>query len=1158
MARLEIRLFGHLEFSVDGNPWRFSAPPRAAVVLAYLLLHAGESVSRSALATIVWPDDAEEEARGKLRRHLHRIARALPEASVPWIAVTASTVRFEPRDDVWIDVAAFVDAAADPRRRADAIAVYRGELLEDLYEDWLLVERERLRAEFLDLCYEAALQTRRDRDFDAAIRYAERMLAVDEWREDALRMVMSVRYESGDRSGALAAFERFNAKLRSEMRVDPMVETLALRAAILENAALPGRSSFGEDVTMPSSAAMPFVGREPELESLDAQWLRAARGHGTTLFVGGAAGIGKSRLVGELAAKVTAQGGRALVGGTSNPQAYPYEPIADALRRGLALIAQSKTDSVWLSSLAALIPELHGALPELPVAETLEPAHARLRLFEAIVRCVEHLARVRPLLLVLEDVHWAGETTFDALEFLARRIGMMPVLTVITYRIEEVDAAHGLTTVRNRLQSERRAGTLVLGALDAHDVDELVRRGSADAPGDLAASVFALSEGNPLFVNQLLRAYVERGERPSERSAARTVGEAIASRLESLDESSRRLAEVGAICGRTFTVEMAGRVIGCPEDEILDALGTLIDRGIVREAGGTAFAYAFTHALIGAAVYQATSQEARVARHRRIAQLLARATASGPQAWAEVARHWRGAGEGARAADAYVRAGQAALDIYARHEAVASARAAVELAESDAVRFEALRIAAIAQMRAGDFASWDADLHAMEAIAQRLGPDQELVVLKQRERYASQVTDLDLKAKTVAQLFELARRYENESYTVEALIAQGGLGMGRVELGEARAALTQALEMAIRRDDADQISRVRELLIQVLVRFGDAGAALAELERHKRHLERADAPIESKLRILNPESIIAAQHEDGPALERIGNEMLDFSTRAGDAYYEARAHGVLAHSAYIRGDFAGIWRHYEKAIPLFELVGDVRSLHVTYANWSEFELRVGRAEAALKHLDLAERFGGQLNLPDGICVLAVNRARALLLMGCFEPALEYARQAQAITEELSEPRFMIETAVTLGALEWLTGAPGAVARIERALAVCLEAEDWHNATDALCWLVDAYVAQADMEAASIHGSRLAEIFAAHEDAAVHATRICWTLSRLAAAAGSVAEEREWTRRGQAFLADALRRFEDPSDAQAYSELPFNRQLLAHANGRETRTARHSS
>jgi tetratricopeptide (TPR) repeat protein len=342
------------------------------------------------------------------------------------------------------------------------------------------------------------------------------------------------------------------------------------------------------------------------------------------------------------------------------------------------------------------------------------------------------------------------------------------------------------------------------------------------------------------------------------------------------------------------------------------------------------------------------------------------------------------------------------------------------------------------------------------------------------------------------------------------------------------------------------------------VRSGDVLAALAELERHRRHLEREGAPIEDRLSILNPESIIAAQREDGVMLERVGREMLELATRAGDCYYQARAHTVLAHSAYIRSDFGAIRRHYEHALPLFELLGDVRSLHVTYVNLSEFELRVGRVESALRFLDCTEPYGRQLNLPDGAVVVAVNRARALLLLGSLEKALEYAREAQALTEALSEPRFATESGITLGALEWLSGSAPGVDRLERALKGCLDAEDWHNATDALCWLVDALVAGGEIERARAYGSRLADIFAAHEDAAVHATRICWSLSRLAAAGGAESEAREWARRGRAFLADAIRRFDEPADADAYCTLPFNRELLAHANGRETRTARRSS
>ena len=1146
LGRLEIRLFGHLELVFDGAPWRFSAPPRAAGLLAYLVMHSGESISRAALATQTWPDDAEDEARGKLRRHLHRILRALPPTDRPWLDVTASTVRCDIRPDLWIDVAQFEEMSAVAARASEAVELYRGDFLDAHYDEWILMERERLRSRFLELCYDAARSARRNREFDATIRYAERMLSVDEWREDALRLMMTARYESGDRSGALASYERFATRLRSEMGVEPMPETLALRAAILENGPVPGQlSSFSGDAVA-SKAGTPFVGRASEIDTLNAAWLRAARGRGTTIFVGGVAGIGKSALVSELAAIVNGQGGRTLLGGTSNPEAYPYEPLADSLRRSLTLVSESHLDKVWLSSLAGLIPELHGALPGLPVAESLEPAHARTRLFEAIVRAVEQLSRVRPLLLVLEDVHWAQTATFDALEFLARRIGMIPVLVVATYRSEETNANHPATVIRSRLQSERRATTIGLSPLDADEVSDFVRKSRSGASEELIASIHRLSEGNPLFANQLLRGFEESGELPSERVAVRSVSEAILARYRALDERARTLAETAATCGRSFTVDTAARVIGCPEDEVLDALGTLLDRGIVREAGGTTFAYAFTHALIGASIYDATPQPFRVARHRRLAQLLSQAQESDPQTQASIARHWEGAGEFARAAEAFVRAAQAALDVYAREEAVEYARAAHGRADRDATRFRALQVAASAELRSSDAESWDADLVALEALAAHLGVDERAEALRLRERYAAQTGDLELHSATVAKMMTLAQECDDDLMRAKALLARAYFEMRSVRLENSHESLRKLLELAASTNDRELILRTRELLIQILVRLGDMDEARVELALQREALERDGSSVERRLALLNPESILAAQLEDGELLERVGAEMLEVARAAGDSYYEARAHTVMAHSAYIRQDFPGIRRHYERAIERFERVGDVRSLHATYLNWGEFEWRLGRFEDSMRQLERATALSTQpkTRTPDALSCIAVNRAAVLIALKRYDAALASAREAQSIVETIPEPRYRGEASIVLGIAELLTGSTqAALTRLDAAAIDCLEREDWHNASDALCWLIKGNADAGKASRAVAYRERLVMLFEQHRGAAVHPERICWTLGRLADALGETAESDAWIRQGLAALHETLAKLEDSTDREAYSSLPFNRALL---------------
>src|SRR5579862_8908292 len=296
MRRLVLRLFGEPSMHFDGEPVRLPAPVRCVALLALLVLRGGKAWTRASLAAAIWPDDLDTDARAKLRRHLHLLQQALPKIEgVEWIDSTAGTVAWNSDAPAWIDVVAFEQqCAGDAVSRAQAIEVYRGDLMEASYDEFLFADRERLRALYVDACLEAAMSARRDRELREAIGYVERILAKDEWREDALRLAMGLRYESGDRSSALTLFERFAKRLADEMNVAPMPETLALRDAILTNAGLMELATGDADVPAESSASAaiaPFVGRAAEIERLEAAWRHAAAGRGTVLFVGGDAGI---------------------------------------------------------------------------------------------------------------------------------------------------------------------------------------------------------------------------------------------------------------------------------------------------------------------------------------------------------------------------------------------------------------------------------------------------------------------------------------------------------------------------------------------------------------------------------------------------------------------------------------------------------------------------------------------------------------------------------------------------------------------------------------------------------------------------------------------------------------------------------------------------
>ncbi len=211
-------------------------------LLAYVVLHRAETIPRWRLAFTMWPDETEESALQNLRRNLHLLMKALPRREKPWLLVDVENIAWNATSEFQLDVAEYERLRADPATLEEAVALYGGDLLEEVYDDWVTAERERMRQLYHTDLTALIVANRRRRAFGAAIYYARRLLAADAWREDTLRQLMAARYESGDAAGALAEFDRFAHLLRVEMNAEPMQETVALREAIARGVPIPGTS----------------------------------------------------------------------------------------------------------------------------------------------------------------------------------------------------------------------------------------------------------------------------------------------------------------------------------------------------------------------------------------------------------------------------------------------------------------------------------------------------------------------------------------------------------------------------------------------------------------------------------------------------------------------------------------------------------------------------------------------------------------------------------------------------------------------------------------------------------------------------------------------------------------------------------------------------
>src|SRR5579883_1357250 len=411
-AMLDVKLLGRLRLAYDGKEIPFSARPKVAPLLAYLLLNRNERISRDELAFTLWPDESESTARANLRRHLHYLRKVLPPSRKPWVIADSRAVSWNAAASFQLDVTEFERLTAADGDLEKAVSVY-GELLQGCEDEWLIGARERLRALYVQSLWELVRRARGRRNRVAANDYLGRILADDPWREDALRALMAVHCESGDSSSALQICSDFERRLRREMGAGLMPETAALRRAIERGDPLPALGVAPQTQTSAVAAIdLPFEGRTAELQRLSEIWQGALGGSNGLAVVLGEAGIGKTRLALEFAMQAEATGARAFWGATSSPETVPYQPLSEILRSALNFVELSSREAYDRQILARIVPELQKAERQSdPGGEP--PAE---KLFDVVAEVLIELARPRPALFVLEDLHAAGHATIAMLE----------------------------------------------------------------------------------------------------------------------------------------------------------------------------------------------------------------------------------------------------------------------------------------------------------------------------------------------------------------------------------------------------------------------------------------------------------------------------------------------------------------------------------------------------------------------------------------------------------------------------------------------------------------------------------------------------------------------------------------------------------------------
>jgi DNA-binding SARP family transcriptional activator len=721
---LDVRLAGGLELRVDGAPIAPPASRRARAVLAYLALNPAPQ-PRGRLAARFWPDVLDESARASLRAALTELRHALGPAA-GCVVATRDTVALE-GSDLRVDAREF-QRGLDEDDVTRALEACAAPILEGFDEEWAVEARDehvqRLAGAF-ELAAAAAL------DPAEAVRLTRAAVALDPLAEAPNRRLIERLAASGERAAALSAGRHFADRLRVRLAIAPSRETRALIDEL--------RRAEPEPVPPPPGLARSyetvFVGRRAELARMRACWGGVQMHRDRRIaVVAGEPGIGKTRLARQFATAALDEGAIVLLGRCSEEPLAPFQPYTEALAQ--AGVAEALTPS-----------------------SGPDDAGARHRLFDAVDAALSDLAARAPLLLVIDDFHWADHGSLLLTSFVLRSSRPGPLLVLGTYRDTELGRHTPLTAALGELKQGGALDRIELRGLPLDDVAALAR--SILGTDEIAPRVQARTDGNAFFVEEILRELAESGPHVVPQSVRHAVGV----RLSRMGDDANELIAAAAILGLEHDARALQATAGLKADSAEVALDEILRARLLRPTSSPR-RFEFAHALVREAVLDECNVLRRARLHRRAADALAELGEE--HHLEEIAMHLfeaASAADARQAAQMLVRAGHRALDRLAYEDAAERfdrALQALELAgaEDDAGRLLLARGDAL--LRGGEPEIARTAFTAARALALRRADD--TLLGEAALGFAGLgIAIVDLDAEAIARLEEALERVESQS-----------------------------------------------------------------------------------------------------------------------------------------------------------------------------------------------------------------------------------------------------------------------------------------------------------------------------------------------------------------------------------------------------------
>ena len=419
-----------------------------------------------------------------------------------------------------------------------------------------------------------------------------------------------------------------------------------------------------------------LVGREEELATLEDAWRRVQAGVPGVVMVAGEPGIGKTRLIAEFCRRAQADGATVLFGRSQEETLAPYQPWVEALRQ---YVAACPVDELRLQMgarrriLAKLVPEFAAAQDAAPT----DPGD-RFALFSAVASLLGEAARTHTAVVVLDDLHWADDATLLLLRHVAQASSDAPLLLLGTYRATELVADAPLSAALAELRRARMLESVSLAGLDADDVTALIRGLGTELSDELAHTVAQRTEGNPFFVEELVR-HVDAG---GQLGVPESIKDLLRRRLTRLGDPATRVLAAAAVLGREFDLAVLERIAPDGDEDVLEIVDAALAEHVLVEVPGDPGRLSFAHALIRETVYEQLSAARRARLHRAAGEVLEQLHATRLDEYADqLAHHFVAAGDDARSLDHQLRAARAAWRVYAPETAAGHYSSALETAE---------------------------------------------------------------------------------------------------------------------------------------------------------------------------------------------------------------------------------------------------------------------------------------------------------------------------------------------------------------------------------------------------------------------------------------------------------------------------------------------